>query len=213
MLPVADPQMKRRSQTAKKRLVLFDFDGTITGKDTLAEIMIYYRGSLRYRLGLIALAPILALYLLKLIPNWKAKQILLGWFFKGENEKIFNKRCTEFSLKVIPTLIRPKALEMINHYKATGATVAVVSASAENWVKPWCDRLGLTCLATKLEVSKQTVTGRIAGKNCHGSEKVCRITEKFALGEFDEIIAYGDTPGDREMLALAHQQFYKPFRN
>ena len=38
------------------------------------------------------------------------------------------------------------------------------------------------------------------------------IISVFDLSNFDEIIAYGDTSGDREMLVLAHQQHYKPFR-
>ena len=198
---------------SKKRLVLFDFDGTLTTRDTLAEIMIHYHGSLKYKLGLVALAPILGMYVLKLMSNHKAKQRFISWYFKGENSDKFNAECFEFSTKVVPKLLRPGAIEMINHYKSTGATVAVVTASAENWVKPWCDANGLLCLATKLEVKNKKLTGCFEGKNCHGAEKVRRIRERFDLSEFDEIIAYGDTSGDREMLAIAHQQHYKPFRN
>lgn len=212
MLTQPDLKSRIKPGIVKKRLVLFDFDGTITTKDTLAEIMIYYHGPWKYRFGLLALSPIMAMYVAKLIPNWKAKQYLLSWFFKGQDAKIFNKKCRHFADTVIPRLIRPKALEMINHYKATGAKVAVVSASAENWVGPWCQKHDLICLATKLQVKNKKITGRIEGKNCHGSEKVCRIEERFSLKDFDEIIAYGDTSGDKEMLAIAHQKFFKPFR-
>jgi phosphatidylglycerophosphatase C len=213
MLAEADSQATVKSNAGKKRLVLFDFDGTITTKDTLAQIMIFYHGSFRYRSGLIALAPVLLLYVLKLIPNWKAKQYFLSWFFKGQDATIFNQRCKQFSMEVIPKLIRPGALEMIRHYKSTGAIVAVVTASAENWVKPWCDKHELICLGTRLEVKANRLTGKFEGKNCHGSEKVCRITAHFSLREFDEIIAYGDTLGDKEMLEIAHQRHFKPFRS
>lgn len=213
MLTEADPKKIVNQGIAKKRLVLFDFDGTITTRDTLAEIMIHYSGKLTYRSGLIALSPIMLLYLLKLIPNWKAKQYMLSWFLKGEDATAFNDRCLAFTNKVLPGLIRPGALKMLNHYKSTGATIAVVTASAENWVKPWCDQNQFICLATKLEIKANKITGKIQGKNCHGPEKVFRINEKFSVGEFDEIIAYGDSAGDKEMLNLAHQQFYKPFRD
>lgn len=213
MLTEADPKKLVNQGIAKKRLVLFDFDGTITTRDTLAEIMIHYRGKLKYQSGLIALSPIMVLYLLKLIPNWKAKQYMLSWFLKGEDVTEFNDRCRAFTNKVLPGLIRPGASKMLNHYKSTGATVAVVTASAENWVKPWCDQNQLICLATKLEIKANKITGKIQGKNCHGPEKVFRINEKFLVSEFDEIIAYGDSTGDKEMLNLAHQQFYKPFRD
>jgi phosphatidylglycerophosphatase C len=196
----------------EKQLVLFDFDGTITTRDTLAEFMIYYHGKVKYYLGLTVLAPVLASYVFKLLPNWKSKQYFLTWFLKGENIRTFDQRCAHFSSAYLPQLIRPGALKAIEKYKQAGATVAVVTASAENWVKPWCDEHQVICIATRLEVADEKLTGRILGKNCHGSEKVCRIQEKFSLGEFTRIIAFGDTAGDREMLQLAHEQYYRPFR-
>jgi phosphatidylglycerophosphatase C len=211
---LTSPEHKAKPKVrVKKRLVLFDFDGTLTTKDTLAEIMIHYHGSFKYKLGLLMLAPFLAMYVLKLMANHKAKQRFISWYFKGENIQKFNAACKSFATTVIPKLLRPGAMEMIKHYKSTGATVAVVTASAENWVKPWCDQHNLICLGTRLEVKGKKLTGRFQGKNCHGEEKVCRIKEHFRIEQYDEIIAYGDTSGDREMLALAHQQHYKPFRN
>jgi phosphatidylglycerophosphatase C len=204
---------KLKTESAEKILVLFDFDGTITTKDTLAEFMIFYHGKVKYYAGLGVLSPILASYVLKLMPNWKSKQYFLKWFLKNEDTPTFEKKCKEFSLQRLPELIRPKALAEIKRYREEGATIAVVSASAENWVKPWCDENKLICLATKLETLNNKLTGNILGKNCHGAEKVCRIQDRFLLSGFDKVIAYGDSAGDIEMLALAHEQFYKPFRD
>ncbi len=195
-----------------KKLVLFDFDGTITTKDTLIEFILFYRGRHQYLFGIVMLAPMLALYVTKLIPNWKAKQHFLSHYFKGENVYTFNSRCRDFSTKVLPALIRPLALEAIEAYRKQNVTMAVVSASAENWIKPWCDRYGMLCLASKLEVKDRNITGKLNGRNCYGDEKVCRIKEQFNLSDYQEIIAYGDTSGDKEMLELAHQTFFKPFR-
>lgn len=205
----AGPDSKRRTAD----LVLFDFDGTITTKDTLIEFVRFYRGHRKYIESMIMLSPILGLYAFKIIPNWKAKQYFLSRHFRGENIDEFNARCHEFSTKVLPSLIRPKALNAIHAYHEQGATMAVVSASAENWVKPFCDQYGLLCLATKLEVKDKVITGKISGKNCYGDEKACRIRAQFDLSSFTRIIAYGDSSGDREMLQLAHQPHYKPWRN
>jgi HAD superfamily hydrolase (TIGR01490 family) len=211
---IAAPQSQpKHSGNKLQQLVLFDFDGTITTKDTLAEFMIFYHGKLRYVAGLALLSPFIAAYIFKLMPNWKSKQYFLAHFLKNQSLEIFEKRCREFSEKHLPALIRPGALEAIRQYKKNGATIAVVSASAENWVKPWCDQNGILCLSTKLEVKDNKITGKILGKNCHGPEKVCRIKDKFDLSQFSEVIAYGDTSGDKEMLALAHKSHYKPFRN
>lgn len=192
--------------------MLFDFDGTITTKDTLIEFVLFYRGRYGYFLGMIMLAPVLALYVTKLIPNWKAKQHFLARYFRGEKESTFNARCVDFSNTVLPSLIRPQALEAIAEYRKQNVIMAVVSASAENWIKPWCDKYGMLCLSTKLEVKDGIITGNLNGRNCYGDEKVCRIKAQFNLEDFAEIIAYGDTSGDKEMLELAHHSVYKPFR-
>jgi HAD superfamily hydrolase (TIGR01490 family) len=212
MITASNKKIKTNTNLPKKQLVLFDFDGTITSRDTLAEFMIFYRGKFKYLLGLAILSPIIAAYLFKLMPNWKSKQYFLTWFLKDENVDYFEKKCKEFSENYLPSLIRSSALESIRQYQRNGATVAVVSASAENWVKPWCDQHKIKCIGTRLEIKNKRLTGKIEGKNCHGPEKVCRVKENFTLNQFDEIIAYGDTAGDNEMLALAHQSHFKPFR-
>jgi phosphatidylglycerophosphatase C len=196
----------------KKKLILFDFDGTITTKDSLLEFLIFYKGITRFTWGMLLLSPIIASYLIKLIPNWKGKQMVLKYFLSGENLNEFNVRCRAFTEKKLPALIRPGALKAIEEYKKEGAVVAVVSASAENWVAPWCEKVGILCIATQLEIKNGVVTGNLCGANCFGPEKVNRIKKQFLLSDYDHIIAYGDSSGDREMFGIAHKHHYKPFR-
>lgn len=197
----------------KKRLVLFDFDGTITTKDTFLEFIKFYHGTFRFLTGFLMISPWLVLMKLRLFPNYKAKEKVLSWFFRGESDTVFKEKCHQFCAQVVPSLIRKKALPEIRNHQANGAKVIVVSASAENWVRPWCEQHNLECLATKLEVVNHKITGKISGFNCYGIEKENRIRSCFDLRDFEEIIAYGDSGGDLEMLALAHQQHYKPFRS
>lgn len=197
----------------KKRLVLFDFDGTITTKDTFIEFLIFYKGMTKFLFGMALMSPYLGLFALKLIPNWKAKQMVLRYFLGGESAHTLKAKCEEFASKVLPALIRPGAIQTINQYKSDKSVVAVVSASAEDWVQPWCRTQGLLCIATQLEVESGKVTGNLCGPNCYGPEKVARIQKQFILKEFDEIVAYGDSSGDKEMFGIAHQYHYKPFRS
>jgi HAD superfamily hydrolase (TIGR01490 family) len=206
-------QVKADTQLKTSVLVLIDFDGTITTRDTLIAFVHFYRGKLMYWFGMLMLAPWMAMFLLKLIPNWKAKQFFLARYFKGESISDFNARGLAFSKKVLPALIRPAAAKAIAEYRKSNATIAVVSASAENWIKPWCDENGILCIATRLEVKNGLITGNIEGRNCYGDEKVCRVRDAFELSKFDKIIAYGDSSGDREMLELAHERHYKPWRD
>ena len=196
----------------KKRLVLFDFDGTLTTKDTLIEFIRFYHGDLRFVMGFALLSPVLVMLKLKLIHNQKAKEIVLRHFFNGTPATTFHRQCIRFSPR-IHALLRPEAKATLNHYKDDPDTsVAVVSASPENWVRVWCDEVNIPCIATRLENDNGRITGKITGKNCFGQEKAERIQQQFDLSQYSEIIAYGDSSGDREMLALAHKKFYKPFR-
>jgi HAD superfamily hydrolase (TIGR01490 family) len=196
----------------KKKLVLSDFDGTITTKDTLLEFIRYYHGTAKFLLGFAILSPIIGLHIFKIIPNWKAKQFVLIWFFKNESLEHFTSKCKDFTEKIIPSLLRPQALVAIQNHKQNNDEVVVISASAENWVAPWCKVLALPCIATRLEVVNGKLTGKIEEKNCYGEEKVSRLLRQYKLEDFVSVTAYGDSSGDKQMLAIAQEKFYKPFR-
>ena len=195
------------------QLALFDFDGTITTDDSLLKFIRFVVGDRRFLLGLVVLSPMLVLYKLKLIPNYKAKQYLLSWFFKGMRKVDFFKVANEYSLVHIDKILRPKAIEKINWHKNQGHKVVVVSASIECWLRPWCEKNGLELIATKLEIKDDIVTGKLLSKNCYGVEKANRIKEIYNLKDFEYIYSYGDSSGDKQMLELAHEKFYKPFRD
>ena len=195
------------------KLTLFDFDGTITTDDSLLKFIRFVVGDRRFLLGLVVLSPMLVLYKFKLIPNYKAKQYMLSWFFKGMSKDAFLKVANEYSLVHIDKILRPKAIEKINWHKNQGHKVVVVSASIECWLRPWCEKNGLELIATKLEIKDDIVTGKLLSKNCYGVEKVNRIKEIYNLKDFEYIYSYGDSSGDKQMLELAHEKFYKPFRD
>ena len=66
-------------------------------------------------------------------------------------------------------------------------------------------------------VSAQIVDGRLTGRfltpNCYGAEKVNRIRQLLPDRQHYYLVAYGDSRGDRELLAEADEAYYKPFRN
>lgn len=193
-------------------IAFFDFDGTITSKDTLAEILKFAKGKSAYYSGLAILSPVIVLYKTGLLSNHRAKEIMLKYFFKGMPINAFDNLCKEFTEKKLPALIREKALEEIKQHLQNNIKVVVVSASPVNWVKPWCNQLNIDCIATYLEVKENKITGKISGRNCSGNEKVKHILNNYVLSRYSKIYAYGDTKGDLPMLALSTNKFYKPFR-
>ena len=196
----------------KNSLALFDFDGTITTDDSLIKFIRFVVGDVKTMWGMFLLSPMLATYKLKLIPNHKAKQWMLSYFFKGMDEQRFLNVAKEYSLKHIDEILRSKAMEKIVWHKEQGHKVVVVSASMECWLKPWCNKNGLDVIATKIEIKEGMVTGKFLSKNCYGIEKANKVKEAYNLSDYDYIYAYGDTRGDKELLELADENFYKPFR-
>jgi len=195
----------------KKEIAFFDFDGTITKKDTLLEFIKFSKGNFRFYLGFILNLPYLVAFKLGIISNQSAKEKILRFFFHGMHAAVFKQHCEAFSKQVLPKLIRPKALEEIQKLKQNNIIVVVVSASPENWIEQWSQNLHLELIASRLEVNEGKVTGKILGKNCHGNEKVSRIREIYDLSHYRIVAAYGDSSGDKPMLQLASKSYYKPF--
>ncbi len=193
-------------------LALFDFDGTITNADSLEEFIKFARGSSRYYAGLLYLAPMLVLYKLHVIPNHRAKEIFLNHYFKAITQVEFEKLGNEYAKSEIDKIVRPKALEAIKEHQKNGDAVTIVSASVSSWLKAWCEAKNITLIATELEFENGIFTGRFRGNNCYGKEKARRVEALYNLKVFKTIYAYGDSAGDRELLKLADESFYKPFR-
>ena len=195
-----------------RRLALFDLDGTITKKDTLIEFIKFSRGSFKYFLGLFFISPILILYKLMIIPNWRAKEIMLNWYFRNLSEKKLLESGRQFSLNKLPELILNSALQRIRQHKEDNDEVVIVSASCDIWIKDWCELEKLKYISTELEFKDGYFTGKFCTLNCHGQEKVNRINKNLALKDYELIYAYGNEKSDLPMLELAHEKYYCHFK-
>ena len=195
----------------KKKIAVSDFDGTITTKDTLLEFIKFNKGSFAFYSGLLLNLPYLVAFKIKIISNQSAKEKVLKFFFHDTPLAVFKNNCVSFSKEILPGLIRQKALEEIKRLQSESITVVIVSASPQDWIQDWADEIGALLIASQLEIKNGKITGNLSGKNCHGNEKVRRICETFDLSKYEVVAAYGDSSGDKPMLALAAQSFYRPF--
>ena len=196
-----------------KKIAFFDFDGTITKKDSLLEVIKYQKGTAALCVGFFINAPYLIALKLKLVSNHKAKEKILRYFFGGLPLSSFQSACDNFITDNFESLVRAGALTAIKSLQADGFVVVIVTASAENWIKKWSDNVNVGLIGSNLEIENGIVTGNLHGKNCHGEEKAVRIRAQYDLSIFDEIYCYGDSGGDKQMLALATKAYYKPFRD
>jgi phosphatidylglycerophosphatase C len=194
------------------QLALFDFDGTLTDRDTMLAFCRHVRGSLRFWAGMVWLTPVFAMMALKWMPAETAKVHFLRHFLGGMTRYELEIWARSFANEV-DAWMRPGALERLAWHQEAGHDVAVVSASVDIWLLPWMERRGLRCLCSRAAYEEDVFTGALDGPNCNYEEKVRRVNEAFDLLTYIRIYAYGDSKGDSAMLALAHESSFRPFRS
>jgi phosphatidylglycerophosphatase C len=190
-------------------LALFDFDGTITTRDTFTDFVHCAVAPHRIAFGKTALAPVIAGYRLGVVSADVIRACVVRVGFSGMPQTRALDIASEFSRTALRRCVRPNAMARIDWRRAQGDTVAVVSGSLDLYFADWCREHGLALLCSSLEVDGGTLTGRYAGRQCDGAEKVRRVRAAFDLSTFESIYAYGDSKGDRAMLALAQRRYYQ----
>jgi len=190
-------------------LALFDFDGTITERDTFSSFLRFAVRRHRIVLGALPLSPLIFGYRLGLIAAHQARPIVARVGFQGERVGFVRHLGRRYATEVLPGIIRKPAIERIQWHRGQGDAVVVVSASLDAYLSPWCESIGADLICTELEEREGRLTGRYCHGDCSGPAKARRILERYDLSRYPVVYAYGDTSDDREMLELAHRKFYR----
>ena len=185
-----------------KKIYAYDFDGTLTTRDTLLEFISYACGTVRFLWGFLLYSPLLVLMKLRLYSNGKAKQKVYAHFFRGMTIGAFDTLCQDFA-RTHRHLLRPEVVSLLERALSEGSEVLIVSASIDNWVQPFFPKVKV--LGTQIEVIDGRLTGRFLTPNCYGQAKVRRILALHPDRPSYHLTAYGDSRGDREMLAWADE--------
>ena len=199
-------------QLGDRSIVAFDFDGTLTTKDSFTAFLAWKAGPLRYFAGLLLLTPHIVAYLIHR-DRGRLKAKAAARFLGGMSAEALAAEAERYAVLNAQSMQRPDAVQAWRNWRSQGAFVVIVTASPEITVQPFARGLGADLLiGTQLAINDEgRITGRFESPNCRGSEKVRRLRE--ALGE-DMVLAaaYGDTSGDREMLRLAEIKGYRIFK-
>jgi len=207
--PTVDAPQRR---CAAPPVVAFDFDGTLTTHDSFTAFLKWRAGAARYGLGLVRLAPAALAYLVHR-DRGRIKAAAVREYLKGVSRERLEADARGFAETHANGLLRPDALATWKDWRSKGARLVIVTASPELVVAPFAERLGADDLiGTRLAFDAQDrVAGGFATPNCRGPEKVVRLKARFGPG-VELRAAYGDTGGDREMLAMAKTAGYQVFK-
>ena len=206
---------KRGRQGVDERaIVAFDFDGTLSFRDSFMAFLAWRAGPLRFALGLIRLLPAALAYLID-HDRGRLKGAAVTIFLRSATRETLIQSCTAFAESPLGRrLIRPDAEQCWRDWRDRGARLVIVTASPEQIIAPFAHRLGAdVVIATRLRFdARGRVAGGLEGLNCRGEEKVRRLRAGFGTG-LRLAAAYGDSAGDREMLAIAEVKGYRVFHD
>ncbi len=196
----------------KPELHLFDFDGTITRKDSLLDFAEFVVGTTRSKFYLALVSPVISLMKLGILKRADAKVMFLKLHFKGRSSTELSTLARSYLQHSIQSgLLREKALEQIKNVQLSGHRVCIVSASLDFWLQPFAEHFNADLLCTRGAFQDEQFTGWLDGENCNYQEKASRILAQFNLSEFSRVVAYGDSKGDQAMFDLADEHFFRPF--
>lgn len=192
-------------------IIAFDFDGTMTVRDSFLTYLRWREGGLAYFLGMLRLGPAALIYLFNRDAE-RLKVRAVRVFLKGIPREMLEEEAKEFATVAAPMLLRPDALKVWRRYRQEGVRLVIVTASPEIIVAPFARGLGADLLlGTRLAFDEYgRAAGGFVGANCRGQEKVNRLREVFGP-DVRLAAAYGDTSGDKEMLTLAEDRFMRLF--
>lgn len=190
-------------------LALFDFDGTITTRETFPDFIRLAVAPGRLAWGKVLLAPLIVGYRLGIVSGTVVRAAIVRLGFTGVRLTALEARGLEFARAGLPGVIRPKAIERIVWHQRRGDTVVVVSGAFDVYLRPWCEAHEVALICSSLAHRHGRLTGRYLGRQCVLEEKARRVRAAYDLARYDRIYAYGDTREDLGLLALAHERYYR----
>jgi len=195
----------------KPVVAAFDFDGTLTTRDTLFPFLLHISNKTEFLLKAMRSMPTLIAYAFRFVPNYVAKERVLVIFLAGYSVSELQVLGKSFAENILPRLMRGPAMQRLYWHQSQGHRCVLISASLDVYLTPWAGSNGVTdVLCTTLDVEKNgVVTGRLGSKNCYGSEKQRRLEDLLGDRSKYYVYAYGDSRGDRELLESADVSFYR----
>src|SRR5690606_31254600 len=153
----------------------FDLDGTLTWADAFTTFLRTRETRLAFWARVAPLAPLFPAYLLGRLDRARLKERFATAFLRGAAAADVAAEAAAFWEGPGGRPWRADGVAELERRRAAGARVVIVTACPEIVAEPLARRLGVELLGTRLEVADGRLTGRIAGANCRGAEKIARL--------------------------------------
>jgi phosphatidylglycerophosphatase C len=205
----------------------FDFDGTLTRRDTLVPFLARVVGWPRVARAIVSDAYGMVRVAAGRADRDAAKERFLVRLLGGVPYDDVAREGDRYGEALVRETIRPQMRAVVDEHRSRGHEVVIVSASLDVYLEPVARLLevdALLCTSLERDASNRC-TGRMLGGNCRGPAKARRLAAHLArplprgtrdggfaaigaplrphFGAPVTLWAYGDSAGDAEMLAMA----------
>jgi phosphatidylglycerophosphatase C len=190
---------------ARRRVAAFDFDGTLSRRDSLGPFLELVCGKSELYRAFARRAPVYAALAVGFGDRDGEKEKLVGRLLAGRSATSVRAAGVGYAKTLTEgDALRPAMLERLAWHRSEGHEIVIVSASLDAYLDPLAPMLGVDqVFCTRLGVGVDgRLDGRLEGGNVRGPEKVRRV-QSWLGGDAVELWAYGDSAGDRELLAAA----------
>lgn len=189
----------------KMVIAAFDVDGTLTTRDCVRPFLERAAGRRRLVTSLLR-RPLATVVAAVRRDRDRFKEIIVGGSLRGKLISEVETIGEQFAQFVLVNWLRPDTVRRLRWHQQAGHRTVLVSASLAAYLRPLALRLGIDdVLCTDSTRSGERYGDRLVGLNCRADEKRRRLEQWMEERRWidAEVWAYGDSIGDRELLARA----------
>ncbi|RPE81368.1 HAD family hydrolase [Vulcaniibacterium tengchongense] len=189
------------------QIAFFDFDHTVTTCDTYSRFLRRVATPEQLAAAKWKVAPWLLGYRTGVVSARDIRARVTRLTFAGRDVAEIAAHGEPYARDLLPAMLRPEMMKRIEWHQPQGHDVALISGSLDLYLRPWCERHGLSLICNRLESSGDRLTGRYLERDI-GPHKAQEIRARYDLSRYERIHAYGDSREDKPMLARAHERWY-----
>lgn len=192
-----------------RSIAAFDFDGTLTQNDTVLPFLVRVCGPAKVARVMARVAPSAGRARFSaatgaLHHRDATKMAVLRELFRGGDPAHLAEQGVAYA-QTLSRRLRPAMVRQLDWHRESGHELVIVSASLMAYLVPFAADQGLHhVIGVELEIGPDgKLTGALVGPNVRGPEKATRLRAWLGDDEPDDMWAYGNSSGDRELLAMA----------
>ena len=192
-----------------KKVVIFDFDHTITKKDSFNDFLKYTFKN-KFYFVMLKSALWIILYKFNIISNAKVKTKIFQSFYKNKDYNQYSKDCQKYVQNQLDNIIKDNMKNLISSYHNNKYQLILLSASFKEWLEPWAKKNNFDkVICSSFVINNNVIDGNILENySCYSKNKLKMLKENVPdILYYEDIIAYGDSKSDKYFMDIANQSY------